>query len=38
MPVRRWDLADLTCNECGSVVDTVEADQAEGILLRMALL
>ncbi len=35
MPVRRGDVADLTCDECGAVVGTVDAGQAEGILLRM---
>ncbi len=37
MPVHRGDMADLTCNECGAVVDTVDAGQADGVLLRMAL-
>lgn len=37
MPVPRGDREDLTCNECGAVVDIVEAGQAEGTLLRMAL-
>lgn len=36
MPVIRGDLADLTCNECGAVIATVAAGEAEPTLLRMA--
>jgi hypothetical protein len=36
-PVARGEMADLVCNECGAVVNTVPAVEAEQILLRMAM-
>ena len=37
MPVERGKHADLVCNECGAVIATVSASEAEATLLRMAL-
>lgn len=37
MPVSRGDQADLTCNECGLVIRTVAAGEAEAVLLEMAM-
>jgi hypothetical protein len=37
MPVSRGDYADLTCNECGLVIRTVAAGEAEPTLLDMAI-
>jgi transcription initiation factor TFIIIB Brf1 subunit/transcription initiation factor TFIIB len=37
MPVKRGEHADLVCNECGAVIDSVPADQAQQTLLRMAM-
>lgn len=35
-PVPRGDEADLTCNECGAIIRTVPAAEAESTLLAMA--
>ncbi len=37
MPVVHGEQADLRCNECGVVITTVAAAEAEPTLLRMAL-
>jgi len=37
MPVERGAQTDLVCNECGAVIATVPADEAEPTLLRMAM-
>ena len=36
-PVFRENEADITCNECGSIIKTVPADQAVDALMEMAL-
>jgi hypothetical protein len=36
MPVVRGEEADLRCNECGVVISTVSAKEAEPTPLRMA--
>lgn len=36
-PVIRGNVADLVCNECGAVVRTVPAAEAEQTLLQMAM-
>ena len=37
MPVERGEQTDLVCNECGMVIGTVPAAEAEPTLLRMAM-
>ena len=37
MPVQRGERADLICDECGVVIATVSAAEAEPTLLRLAL-
>jgi hypothetical protein len=36
-PVFRENEADITCNECGSIIKTVPADQAVDALMQIAL-
>src|SRR5713226_120464 len=36
-PVERGDLADLFCNECGALIQTVPIAEVEPTLLRMAM-
>jgi hypothetical protein len=35
-PVERGDQADLICNECGALIQTVPRSEVEPTLLRMA--
>jgi|SRR6266446_2367231 len=37
MPVERGDQADLVCNECGALIQTVPIAQVEPTLLNMAM-
>jgi hypothetical protein len=36
-PVERGDVADLVCNECGALIQTVPLFEVEQTLLRMAM-
>jgi hypothetical protein len=37
LPEERGDVADLACNECGAVLCTVPAAEADATLLRMSM-
>ena len=37
MAVERGDQADLVCNECGALIETVPISEVEPTLLRMAM-